>query len=183
MKQVHYLDTLAVAKMLEKHGFSRENSEGLTQCLADVVSTTLEHQARHMVMKPQQEIVVQQMMSEISSVKKDMVLLQKTEFSTLRNETEKQALEISQVKDMLQDEIIKISGKITLDINLERGRALEAHAENEKKLQQLHNKIEMEVAHLRTTYEQYRNDVFKYAAGTVLTCAGLCLGIIRMWSH
>ena len=30
------------------------------------------------------------------------------------------------MKDTLHDEIIKISGKITLDINLERGRAIEA---------------------------------------------------------
>ena len=39
-------------------GFSRENSEGLTQCLSGVVSTTLEHQARHMVTKPQQVCVL-----------------------------------------------------------------------------------------------------------------------------
>ena len=35
-----------------------------------------------------QEITVQQLMAEIVSVKKDMVLLQKSEFSQLRSETE-----------------------------------------------------------------------------------------------
>ena len=39
------------------------------------------------------------------------------------------------------------------------------HAENEKRLQQLHNKIDTEIANLKTVYEMYRNDVFKYAGG------------------
>ena len=35
-----------------------------------------------------QEIMLQQIMSHIGSVKKDMVILEKSEFSTLRNENE-----------------------------------------------------------------------------------------------
>lgn len=42
------------------------------------------------------------------------------------------------------------------------------HANNETQLQILHNKIDTEVANLRTTYEQYRNDIFKYAGGEYL---------------
>lgn len=42
---------------------------------------------------------------------------------------------------------------------------VEQHAANEKKLQQLHNKIETEIANLKTVFEQYRNDVLKYAGG------------------
>lgn len=56
------------------------------------------------------------------------------------------------------------------------------HALNEKQLQVLHNKIDTEVANLRTTYEKYRNDVMKYSAGITsysLLYSGLILGFFR----
>nr|KAG5695555.1 hypothetical protein BaRGS_033977 [Batillaria attramentaria] len=121
-----------------------------------------------MITKSQQEITVQQLMAEIVSVKKDMVLLQKSEFSQLCTETEKMGIELSNVKNALKDEVSKLKGHVTLDINLERGRAIEAHAANEAKLQQLHNKIETDVANLKTVFEQYRNDVLKYAGDTLI---------------
>jgi hypothetical protein len=181
VRQVYYFDTLAFAKKLESKGFTREQAEGCAECLVEIINTTLDHQSRHMVTKPQQEIAVLQLMSEIVSVKKDMTLLQKSEFSSLKTETEKISIELSQVQGHMNDEIVKLKGQFTLDINLERGRAIEAHAENEKKLQQLHNKIETEIANLRTIYEVYRNDVFKYAGGTVIAVGGLMLGVIRLW--
>ena len=39
------------------------------------------------------------------------------------------------------------------------------HAQNEKNLQMLHNKIETDVANVRTLFESYKNDVFKYSIG------------------
>ncbi|PVD20404.1 hypothetical protein C0Q70_18558 [Pomacea canaliculata] len=165
VKQVYYFDSLSYVKALESKGFSRIQAEGMAETLTDIINTTLDHQSRHMVTKFQQEVTVQQLMSEIVSVKKDMVLLQKSEFSQLRSETEKMAIDVSNLKNSLKDEVSKLKGHVTLDINLERGRALEAHAANEKKLQQLHNKIETEIANLKTVFEQYRNDVLKYAGG------------------
>lgn len=181
VRQVYYFDTLAFTKKLESRGFTREQAEGCAESLVEIINTTLDHQGRHMVTKPQQEIAVQQLMSEIVSVKKDMTLLQKSEFSSLKTETEKMSIELSQVQGHMNDEIVKLKGQFSLDINLERGRAIEAHAENEKKLQQLHNKIETEIANLKTIYEVYRNDVFKYAGGTVIAVGGLLLGILRLW--
>ncbi|BFZ13033.1 hypothetical protein BsWGS_16072 [Bradybaena similaris] len=181
VRQVYYFDTLAFSKKLESKGFTREQAEGCAESLVEIINTTLDHQGRHMVTKPQQEIAVQQLMSEIVSVKKDMTLLQKSEFSSLKTETEKISIELSQVRGHMNDEIVKLKGQFSLDINLERGRAIEAHAENEKKLQQLHNKIETEIANLKTIYEVYRNDVFKYAGGTVIAVGGLILGVLRLW--
>ena len=39
------------------------------------------------------------------------------------------------------------------------------HANNAGKLQQLSNKIDTDIANLKTVFEQYRNDVLKYAGG------------------
>ncbi|GFN77185.1 mitochondrial calcium uniporter regulator 1-like [Plakobranchus ocellatus] len=181
VRQIYYFDTLAFSKKLEGSGFSRQQAEACAECLVEIINTTLDHQGRHMVTKPQQEIAVQQLLSEIVSVKKDMTLLQKSEFSSLKTETEKISISLTQSQDHMNDEIVKLKGQFSLDINLERGRAIEAHAENEKRLQQLHNKIETEVANLKTVYEMYRNDVFKYAGGTMIGVATVMLGVIRLW--
>ncbi|KAK3760035.1 hypothetical protein RRG08_064707 [Elysia crispata] len=181
VKQIYYFDTLAFSKKLEANGFSRQQAEACAECLVEIINTTLDHQGRHMVTKPQQEIAVQQLLSEIVSVKKDMTLLQKSEFSSLKTETEKISISLTQSQDHMNDEIVKLKGQFSLDINLERGRAIEAHAENEKRLQQLHNKIDTEIANLKTVYEMYRNDVFKYAGGTMIGVATVMLGVIRLW--
>lgn len=39
------------------------------------------------------------------------------------------------------------------------------HAENEKNLQMLRNKIETDIANVRTLFESYKNDVFRYSIG------------------
>lgn len=39
---------------------------------------------------------------------------------------QKMAIDVSNLKNSLKDEVSKLKGHVTLDINLERGRALEA---------------------------------------------------------
>lgn len=195
-----YIDTLTMAKRLESNGLSSEQAEALTHAYAEILNMSLEHQTKYMVSKPQQEITVQQLMSHISSVKKDMVILEKSEFTMIRNDTEKQSIHIRQLETRLEDEIKKLRGQVKLDINLEKSRATEAHAKNETDLQSLVNKMDVETAHtdkqiqavndkiaieisnLRTQYEQYRNDVIKYSIGTIATCATVMLGFLRLWS-
>ncbi|XP_064611763.1 mitochondrial calcium uniporter regulator 1-like [Liolophura sinensis] len=178
----YYFDTHALVKKLQAAGFTAEQSETVTEALVHVVSTQTEQQNKILVTKAHQEITVQQLLANIASVKKDMLILEKSEFSALRNETEKQTLEINRMKQTVEDEVAKLRGQVSLDINLERSRAKEAHAEGEKHRAILNNRIDTEVANLRTIYEQYRNDILKYAGGTVLSCLTITLGFYRLWS-
>ncbi|KAH3771253.1 hypothetical protein DPMN_172566 [Dreissena polymorpha] len=99
-----------------------------------------------MVTKSGLEIKSQQLLAQISAVQKDMIILEKSEFTMIRNETEKQGIHIKQLEGKLTDTIKRLEGQVKLDINLERSRATEAHALNEKNLQSLHNKIEVLMA-------------------------------------
>ena len=67
-----------------------------------------------------------------------------------------------------------------LDINLERSRATEAHAENETQLQILRNKIDTDIANINTTHEKYKNDVTKLSIGAVLSDGTIMLGVLRL---
>ncbi|CAI9737741.1 Hypothetical predicted protein [Octopus vulgaris] len=125
IRKTLHCDTHALVQQLQLRGFTIEQAEAITEALVEVVNMTLEQQSKEMVTKTQQEIVTQQLLAEIAAVKKDMIILEKSEFSNLRNITEKQSRDILQLKDTVRDEVSKLEGKILLDVNLERGRTNE----------------------------------------------------------
>ncbi|CAI9737740.1 Hypothetical predicted protein [Octopus vulgaris] len=182
IRKTLHCDTHALVQQLQLRGFTIEQAEAITEALVEVVNMTLEQQSKEMVTKTQQEIVTQQLLAEIAAVKKDMIILEKSEFSNLRNITEKQSRDILQLKDTVRDEVSKLEGKILLDVNLERGRTNEEFADKETQISNINNKIDTKIADLRTTFEQHRNDVLKYAGGTIFSCLTISLGFYRLWS-
>ncbi|KFO33807.1 Ran-binding protein 9 [Fukomys damarensis] len=129
------------------------------------------------------EITLQQIMSKIANVKKDMIILEKSEFSALRAENEKIKLELHQLKQQVMDEVIKVRTDTKLDFNLEKSRVKELYSLNERKLLELRTeivelhaqqdraltqtdrKIETEVSGLKTMLEAHKLDTIKYLAG------------------
>lgn len=181
--KVYYFDTLAVVQKLMKEGFDEKQAMAIKDIVQEVLHSSIDHQTKVLVTKAQLEITTQQMMTHLNSVKKDLVILEKSEFSMLRSETEKQTMEIQQLKKALENELDKLKGHVRLDINLEKSRAIEAHAENEKNLQMLRNKIETDVANVRTLFESYKNDVFRYSIATALTAGATVLAVLRLLIH
>ncbi|KAI0230374.1 Mitochondrial calcium uniporter regulator 1 [Lamellibrachia satsuma] len=198
--QMLTFDTHALVRKLENGGMETLQAEVLVEAFVQIVQSNLDHMNKIVVTKAQQEIGMQQVMSHLSAIKKDMIVLEKSEFSTLRHDYEKQEMRLLQLEQRLQDEVSKVKSGMLLDMNLERSRATESHALSEKAITQLQNKmdieqshvdktisildkkIDKEVANLLATFERYRNDVIKYAAGAVMTCLTLCLGFFRLWS-
>lgn len=193
-------DTLAATKSLQQSGFTSSQAESIVYSLVQISQAKMDFINKNMVTKAQQEILLQQVLANISAIRKDMIILEKSEFSSLKHEYEKQNIEIQQLRRHFEDELVKMKAGMDLDINLERSRAKDAHAvsekaldalknrieilasENDKHMSGLDNKIDKEIAQLLATYERYRNDIIKYAAGTVMTCLTLCLGFYRVWA-
>ncbi|XP_056155382.1 mitochondrial calcium uniporter regulator 1 isoform X3 [Lampris incognitus] len=152
-----------------------------------------------MVTKVQQEIMLQRVMSQIAAVKKDMIILEKSEFSALLAENEKVKIQLLQLKVQLADVMNKVRSDTILDMNLEKSRVKELKAEHEKKLletrteimemnaeqdrhlTQTNMKIDTEVAGLKTMLESHKLDTIKYLAGSVFTCLTVVLGFYRIW--
>uniref|UniRef100_A0A8D0GYA5 Mitochondrial calcium uniporter regulator 1 n=1 Tax=Sphenodon punctatus TaxID=8508 RepID=A0A8D0GYA5_SPHPU len=180
-----YFDTHALVCVLEKNGFSMQQSEIIVSALMNIMNTNMDVTYKDMVTKVQQEIALQQIMSHIGGVKKDMIILEKSEFSALRAENE--------------DEITKVRTDSTLDFNIEKSRGKELYSLNDKKLleirteiMELHSqqdrsltqtdrKIDTEVAGLKTMLESHKLDTIKYLAGSVFTCLTVALGFYRLW--
>ncbi|XP_020842440.1 mitochondrial calcium uniporter regulator 1 [Phascolarctos cinereus] len=194
-----YFDTHAVVLLLEEKGFTTQQAEIIVSSLVKIMNNNMEVVSQDMVTKVHQEITVQQIMSQIAGVKKDMIILEKSEFSTLRAENEKLTLELHQLKQRMLDEILKVRADNKLDFNLEKSRVKELYALNERKLLEMRSevltlqaqqlraltqtdrKIDTEVAGLKTMLESHKLDNIKYLAGSIFTCLTVALGFYRLW--
>ncbi|NXP22430.1 MCUR1 regulator, partial [Scytalopus superciliaris] len=196
-----FFDTHALVCLLEQNGFTTQQSEVIVSALVKIMNTNLDMIYKDMVTKVQQEIALQQVMSHIGGVKKDMIILEKSEFSALRSENEKIKLELQQIKKQVMDEITKVRADNKLNLNLEKSRVKELvsfgnffsrntstlsnfqiwHAQQDRALTQTDRKIDTEVADLKTMLESHKLDNIKYLAGSVFTCLTVALGFYRLW--
>ncbi|XP_021116287.1 mitochondrial calcium uniporter regulator 1 isoform X4 [Heterocephalus glaber] len=194
-----YFDTHAIVCFLEEKGFTTQQAEIIVSALVKIMEANTNIVYKDMVTKVQQEITLQQIMSKIANVKKDMIILEKSEFSALRAENEKIKLELHQLKQQVTDEVIKVRTDTKLDFNLEKSRVKELYSLNERKLLELRTeivelhaqqdraltqtdrKIETEVAGLKTMLEAHKLDTIKYLAGSIFTCLTVALGFYRLW--
>ncbi|XP_078687824.1 coiled-coil domain-containing protein 90B, mitochondrial-like [Branchiostoma floridae x Branchiostoma belcheri] len=166
-------DTHTLVTRLETNGFTPEQAECVTLCLIEIMNSTLEKNQKELVSKLQQEVMMQQLMAHMSSIRKDMVILEKSEFSMLRNENDKLKGQVEQLQKTLKDDISKLKSDIALDINLEKSRTKEKESDLEKRIALTNNKIETDVAGLRTLLESSKADIIKYLAGSMLTCIAI----------
>ncbi|XP_043846563.1 coiled-coil domain-containing protein 90B, mitochondrial isoform X5 [Dromiciops gliroides] len=145
------------------------------------------------------EITVQQLMAHLDSIRKDMVILEKSEFANLRAENQKMKIELEQLKQQLLHETTRIRANNKLDINLERSRVTDLFTDQEKKLMeettefskmdtyiknvisQTSNKIDIEIASLKTLMESNKLETIRYLAASVFTCLAIALGFYRFW--
>ncbi|OBS59688.1 hypothetical protein A6R68_09187, partial [Neotoma lepida] len=106
------------------------------------------------------EITVQQLMAHLDSIRKDMVILEKSEFANLRAENEKMKIELDQVKQQLTHETSRIRADNKLDINLERSR----DTQTKSIISETSNKIDTEIASLKTLMESNKLETIRYLA-------------------
>ncbi|XP_078078006.1 coiled-coil domain-containing protein 90B, mitochondrial [Mustelus asterias] len=192
-------DTHALVLELQNNGFPKEQAEAIVTLISNLTSANLESTYRDMVTKAQQEIMLQQIMAHLDSIRKDMVILEKSEFSNLRMENEKIKIELEHLKQLLLDEVKKIRSDTKLDMNLEKSRIMDTFREREKQLMTSRNeftelnsgtdraitetnkKIDTDVASLKTMLESLKLETVRYLAASVFTCLAIALGFYRLW--
>uniref|UniRef100_A0A673XC67 Mitochondrial calcium uniporter regulator 1 n=1 Tax=Salmo trutta TaxID=8032 RepID=A0A673XC67_SALTR len=180
-------------------GFTTQQAEVIVRMLVRTTNSNMDLIYNDMVTKVQQEIMLQRVFSQIASVKKDMIILEKSEFSTLLAENEKVKVELMQLKVQLADVMNKVRFDNILDMNSEKSSMKEMKSEHEKRLMESRTeimemnaeqnrhltrsnmKIDTEVAGLKTMLEAHKLDTIKYLAGSVFTCLTVVLGFYRIW--
>ncbi|XP_075858476.1 coiled-coil domain-containing protein 90B, mitochondrial isoform X2 [Microcebus murinus] len=186
-------DTHALVQDLETHGFDKTQAETIVSALTTLSNVTLDTIYKEMVTQAQQEITVQQLMAHLDSIRKDMVILEKSEFANLRAENEKMKIELDHVKQQLIHETSRIRADNKLDINLERSRVTDMFTDQEKQLMEAtteftkkdtqtksvisetSNKIDTEIAFLKTLMESNKLETIRYLAVSSFHSLSVCL--------
>ncbi|KAL7853882.1 hypothetical protein AOLI_G00207260 [Acnodon oligacanthus] len=192
-------DSHALVKELEANGFEKKQAEVIMTALVTLTTANMDIVYRDMVTGAHQEIALQQIMSHLDSIRKDMVILEKSEFANLRSENAKMKIELEQIKNRLLEESQKIRADAKLDINLERSRVTDMFTEQEKKLMEVNmefhkknaeiessavettKKIDIEVASLKTLLESLKLQTVRYLAACIFSCLAVALGFHRLW--
>ncbi|XP_048351168.1 coiled-coil domain-containing protein 90B, mitochondrial isoform X2 [Sphaerodactylus townsendi] len=174
-------DTHSLVRDLEAHGFAKEQAQTIVSALMALSGVSLDAVYKDMVTQAQQEITLQQIMAHLDSIRKDMVILEKSEFANLRAENEKMKIELDQVKQQLMNETSRIRADNKLDINLERSRVTDMDSSTNKSVTEVSNKIDAEIAALKTLMESNKLDTIRYLAASVFTCLAIALGFYRFW--
>uniref|UniRef100_G3NB49 Mitochondrial calcium uniporter regulator 1 n=1 Tax=Gasterosteus aculeatus aculeatus TaxID=481459 RepID=G3NB49_GASAC len=190
---------ISAVTQMPTRGFTTPQAEVMVEVLVRMTNSNMNVIYNDMVTKVQQEIMLQRLMSQIASVKKDMVILEKSEFTALLAENEKLKIQLSEIKVTLIDVMNKVRSHAIMDMNLEKNRArelkvghdkmllerraeiLEMTADQDRHLSQTNLKIDTEVAGLKTMLESHKLDTIKYLAGSVFTCLTVVLGFYRVW--
>nr|XP_045004279.1 coiled-coil domain-containing protein 90B, mitochondrial-like [Jaculus jaculus] len=159
-------DTHALVQDLETHGCDKSQAEAIVSAL-----TTLSN-------------------ASLDTIYKEMVT---------QAENEKIKIELVQVKQQLVHETSGVSAENMLDINLERSRVTDMFTDQEKQLMEANteftrkdtqtksvtsetsNKIDTEIASLKTLMESNKLDTVRYLAASVFTCVAIALGFYRFW--
>ncbi|XP_060019642.1 mitochondrial calcium uniporter regulator 1 isoform X4 [Lagenorhynchus albirostris] len=147
-----YFDTHAFVCLLEENGFTTQQAEIIVSALVKIMEANMDIVYKDMVTKMQQEITLQEIMSQIANVKKDMIILEKSEFSALRSENE-----------------YSLNERKLLEVKTEM---VSLHAQQDRAITQTDRKIDTEVAGLKTMLESHKLDNIKYLAVDFITLSG-----------
>lgn len=192
-------DSHAMVTELEGSGFTKRQAELVVSALVTLTTANMDIVYKDMVTRAHQEIAVQQIMAHLDSIRKDMVILEKSEFANLRSENQKMKRELEQLYNRLKEETQKVRAETKLDINLESSRISDMFTEQEKKLMEastefhhkkadlehdnmeINKKMDLQVASLKTVLESLKLETIRYLAATVFSCLAIALGVYRLW--
>lgn len=192
-------DSHAMVTELESSGFEKRQAELIVSALVTLTTANMDIVYKDMVTKSHQEIAVQQIMAHLDSIRKDMVILEKSDFANLRSENTKMKRTLEQLQNRLKEETQKLRAETKLDINLESSRISDMFTEQEKKLMEastdfhhkkadlehdnmeIKRKIDLQVASLKTVLESLKLETIRYLAASVFSCLLIALGVYRLW--
>lgn len=192
-------DSHALVTELGSSGFEKRQAELIVSALVTLTTANMDIVYKDMVTKSHQEIALQQIMAHLDSIRKDMVILEKSEFANLRSENAKMKRELEQLQNRLSEESQKVRAEAKLDINLERSRFSDMFTDQEKKLMEastefhskksdlehdnmeINKKIDLQVASLKTLLESLKLETVRYLAATLFCCLAVVLGVYRLW--
>ncbi|CAO3663882.1 unnamed protein product [Umbelopsis vinacea] len=177
----YHFDTFKFVRRLEEEGFTLEQSEAIMSNLREVIDESMLNLSKVMVTKAEQEKTVYTYKVDFASLKSEIQLLEKNDFSMMKAENERLQGEIEKLRQKLREEITRTQANVRLDLNLEKGRIRDEASAQEIKIKETDTRIESEIAGLRTQMEAIKFQILQYMVGTITGAGALILAYLRMF--
>ncbi|KAG0066943.1 hypothetical protein BGZ89_006717 [Linnemannia elongata] len=177
----HHFDTHRFVEKLEREGFTRQQSEAIMNALDEVVTESMDNLTRNMVTKADQDKTVYTYKVDFAALKSELQMLEKNDFSLTNTNNERLVSEIEKLRQRLREEVARTQAGVRLDLNLEKGRIRDEAATQELKVRATEERIEQEIAALRTQMETIKLQTLQYMIGTITGAGALILAYLRMF--
>ncbi|KAF9138261.1 hypothetical protein BGX30_009343 [Mortierella sp. GBA39] len=177
----HHFDTHRFVEKLEREGFTRQQSEAIMNALDEVVTESIDNLTRNMVTKADQDKTVYTYKVDFAALKSELQMLEKNDFSLTNTNNERLVSEIEKLRQRLREEVARTQAGVRLDLNLEKGRIRDEAATQELKVRATEERIEQEIAALRTQMETIKLQTLQYMIGTITGAGALILAYLRMF--
>ncbi|XP_065819315.1 coiled-coil domain-containing protein 90B, mitochondrial isoform X3 [Labrus bergylta] len=161
--------------LLSWSGFSKRQAELIVSALVTLTTANMDIVYKDMVTKAHQEIALQQIVAHLDSIRKDMVILEKSDFANLRSENMKMKRELEQLQNRI---------KFTEQEKKLMEASTEFHhkkSDLEHDNMEINKKMDLQVASLKTLLESLKLETIRYLAATVFSCLAIALGVYRLW--
>uniref|UniRef100_A0A3B4WFY7 Coiled-coil domain containing 90B n=1 Tax=Seriola lalandi dorsalis TaxID=1841481 RepID=A0A3B4WFY7_SERLL len=156
-------DSHTMVTELESSGFERRQAELIVSALVTLATANMDIVYKDMVTKSHQEIAVQQIMAHLDSIRKDMVILEKSEFANLRSENSVPVnIYISVFPLLISEGDVSIVCVCFCQFTEQEKKLMEATSEFHHKI---NKKIDLQVASLKTVLESLKLETVRYLAG------------------
>ncbi|KAJ3589426.1 hypothetical protein NHX12_010271 [Muraenolepis orangiensis] len=86
---------------MTSRSFEKNQAEIIVSALVTLTTANMDIVYKDMVTSSHQEVALQQILAHLDSIRKDMVILEKSEFANLRSENEKMKRELGHLKARL----------------------------------------------------------------------------------
>lgn len=167
-------------KQLESVGMSREQAEGLTTYITDLLCSNHDKVADCYVPKVMLEKSVLEQEAGSAGFRSEVLKSQELQAATFLRDTERLQSNLEKVRSEIRYEIDKLTASQRLDLNLEKGRMRDELQMLMDKANELEIKVDKEVNSLKAAMEQSKSDTVKYVFGLILALLTAGLGAARL---
>ncbi|PVU99777.1 hypothetical protein BB559_000425, partial [Furculomyces boomerangus] len=178
----YYFDSHLIKTRLEECGFDNKQAEATVSVLQQVIRESTEAMLKNVISKSEQEKKMSAYKIDLSQLKSEIQMIEKTDLSIMKAENERLHGEVSKLKQRLREEISKSQASVRLDMSLEKGRIRDEQASQEMKIKKADAKIENEIVGLKTQMESIKLQILQYMFGTITGTGALILAYIRMFN-
>eukprot|EP00803_Ostreobium_quekettii_P010153 evm.model.scf_2720.1 EVM.evm.TU.scf_2720.1 scf_2720:10407-15852(+) len=174
------VDTLDLMKGFEKIGFTRRQSEALTEHITAIIQSSQESMSQRYVPRIALEKALLEQEAVINAFKSELQKAQDLQTTNVAKDSDRLHGGLEKMRADMKHEIDKLTASQRLDLNLEKGRMRDELQALRDKTSDIVIAIDRDINAVRAAVEQTKNETIKYVVAILGTFTAAAIGIARV---